>query len=118
MDEAFLHWYRNDRFDLAIGRLQTRFITKGGVFAKSLDRNDSANTKITWTDGTHATVHHPSGWKAHLIAQHNPEDGLAQVLREPLDFESSAARTSAFFSLVNETPFRFLTQRVVDISYY
>jgi hypothetical protein len=118
VDEAFVHWFRNDRFDLAVGRLQTRFITKGGVFAKSLDRNDSPNTRITWTDGAHGTVHHLNGWVSHLILQHNPEDGPAQILRDPLDFSSSESRTSVFFSLVNEEPYRFLTQRGIDISYY
>lgn len=118
VDEAFLHWARSERFDVAFGRLQTKFITKGGVFAKSLDRNDSNNTRVTWTDGVHATAHHHRDWESHLILQHNPEDGPAQVLREPLDFESDQSRVSAFFSLQNEAPVRFLTQRAIDISYY
>lgn len=118
IDELFVHWYQSDRFDLALGRLQTKFITKGGVFAKSLDRNDSNNTRITWTDGAHGTAHHESGWESHLIVQYNPEGGPAQVLQEPLDFSSEDSRVSAFFSLTNEQPIRFLTQRALDISYY
>lgn len=118
VDEAFVHWSRNERFDVALGRLQTKFITKGGVFAKSLDRNDSNNTRITWTDGLHGTAHHRNGWESHLILQHNPEDGPAQVYREPLDFESDNSRISAFVSIQNEAPVRFLTQRAIDISYY
>lgn len=50
LDELFLHWFRTQRFDLAVGRLQTKFVTRGGVFAKSLDRNDSNNLRINWTD--------------------------------------------------------------------
>ena len=42
VDETFLHWQHSERFDLVAGRMQTRFITKGGVFAKSMDRNDSS----------------------------------------------------------------------------
>jgi len=118
IDEAFVHWYRGERFDLALGRLQTKFITKGGVFAKSLDRNDSNNTRITWTDGIHGTMHHENDWESHLILQYNPEDGPAQVLRDPLNFEDEDSRVSAFFSLQNEAPVRFLTQRAIDISYY
>ena len=34
IDEAYLHWFRLDRFDLALGRIQTKFVARGGVFAK------------------------------------------------------------------------------------
>jgi hypothetical protein len=118
VDEAFIHWYQSDRFDVALGRLQTKFITKGGVFAKSLDRNDSNNTRVTWTDGAHATMKHRNGWVSHLILQYNPEDGPAQVLRDPMDFTSEDSRVSGFLSFVNEKPFRFLTQRAFDITYF
>jgi hypothetical protein len=117
-DEAFLHWYQSERFDVALGRLQTKFITKGGVFAKSLDRNDSNNTRITWTDGAHATLKHENGWESHFIVQYNPDDGPAQVLRDPLDFSSDDTRASAFLSFLNEQPVRFLTQRAIDITYF
>jgi hypothetical protein len=50
IDEAYLHWFRLDRFDLAVGRMQTKFVARGGVFAKSLDRNDSNNIHVNWTD--------------------------------------------------------------------
>ena len=64
VDEAFLHHFR-PRYDIAIGRLQTKFVARGGVFAKSLDRNDSNNVRINWTDGlpranTRATA--PAFW--------------------------------------------------------
>jgi hypothetical protein len=118
VDEAFLHWFRSERFDLAVGRFQARFITRGGVFAKSLDRNDSTNARITWTDGLHGTLKHRNGWESHLIVQYNPEDGPAQVLREPLDFTSGDSRASLFVSLQNDEPVRFLTQRALDVSYY
>ncbi len=118
VDEAFLHWYQSDRFDVALGRMQTRFITKGGVFAKSLDRNDSNNTRVTWTDGAHGTLHFENGWESHLIVQYNPEDGPAQVLREPLNFEDDGSRAAAFLSFANEQPRWYFTQRGLDISYY
>jgi hypothetical protein len=118
VDEAFLHWFHSDRFNLVMGRMQTKFITKGGVFAKSMSRNDSNNTRITWTDGVHGTFRFDNGWEPHLILQHNPEDGPAQITREPLDFEDSDSRVSAFVSITNEKPVRFLTQRAFDISYY
>ena len=53
-DEAYLHIFKRERFDVAVGRQQTRFVLRGGVFARSLDRNDSNNTNVTWTDGLYA----------------------------------------------------------------
>ena len=118
IDEAFVHWIQSERFNLVMGRMQTKFITKGGVFAKSMDRNDSNGTRITWTDGLHGTLNFDNGWEPHVILQYNPADGPAQITREPLDFEDDEARVSAFVSLQNEKPVRFLTQRAIDISYY
>jgi hypothetical protein len=63
-------------------------------------------------------MHHENGWASHLIVQYNPEEGPAQVLRDPLDFSSENSRTSLFLSFVNEHPVRFLTQRAIDISYF
>ncbi len=34
IDELFLHWYKLDRFDIVVGRMQTKFVALGGVFAK------------------------------------------------------------------------------------
>ena len=33
LDEAYLHWYRREKFDLAFGRMQTKFVARGGVYA-------------------------------------------------------------------------------------
>ena len=32
IDEFFLHWYRLGRFGVALGRMQTKFVARGGVF--------------------------------------------------------------------------------------
>ncbi len=55
LDEMFLHWYRLEHFDLAIGRMQTKFVARGGVSAESQDRNDSNHTHVTRSDGLHPT---------------------------------------------------------------
>ena len=55
LDSLQLHWFRNERFDLAVGRMETKFVARGGVFSKSLDRNDSNNLRVNWTDVMHAT---------------------------------------------------------------
>jgi hypothetical protein len=117
VDEAYLHWFRLDRFDLALGRLQTKFVARGGVFAKSLDRNDSNNINVNWTDGLHATFRGTNGWVPHLILQHNSPDGASNVRRGPLDFDDSGARVSYFFGMESRKRTKFFLQRGLDISY-
>jgi hypothetical protein len=117
LDEAYLHWYRLDRFDIALGRMQTKFVARGGVFARSLDRNDSHHTNVNWTDGLHGTFRARHGWVSHLILQHNAADGATNIRRGPLDFNDSGARIRYFVAFENleRTP-RFL-QRGLDIYY-
>jgi hypothetical protein len=116
IDEAFLHHFR-PRYDLAIGRLQTKFVARGGVFAKSMDRNDSHNMNVNWTDGLHATWKSPLGWTTHLILQHNDSEGSSSIRRGPLDFTDSDSRISYFVGLENDQPWGPIVQRGLDVSY-
>jgi hypothetical protein len=117
IDEAYIHGFRDEKFDLAIGRMQTKFVTKGGVFAKSLDRNDSSGTRVEWTDGFHGTYRHTSDWESHLIVQYNSADGASNTRRGPLDFSDNRARASYFASLVRKGGAGFLVQRALDFTY-
>ena len=116
-DELFLHWFRSDRFSVAVGRMETRFVTRGGVYSKSLERNDNNNLRVNWTDGLHAIYRASSGWNTHLILQHNSEDGPSNVRRFPLDFESSRSRVSYHLGFENLEPRRLMIQRGLTLSY-
>ncbi len=117
LDSLYLHWFRTERNDVAIGRLQTRFVARGGVFNKSLDRNDSNNVRVTWTDGLHATAKLKNGWTGHFIGQYNATDGAGNVRHEPLDFSENRSRLSYFLALENVEPKGLLVQRGVDLSW-
>jgi hypothetical protein len=117
LDEAYFHWFRQERFDLAAGRMQTKFVARGGVFAKSLDRNDSNNVNVNWTDGVHTTFRARNGWVPHLILQYNSSNGASNVRRGPLDFSDSAARITYFFGIENLKRTPLFLQRGLDISY-
>jgi hypothetical protein len=117
LDELFFHWFRARRFDAAVGRLQTKFVTQGGVFAKSLDRNDSNSVNVTWTDGFHGTVRHRGGWVSHLILQANRDRGSGSVRRTPLDFEDDGSHLSYFLAFENTKRWGHLVQRAIDVSY-
>jgi len=116
-DEFYLHALRLKRFDVAIGRLQTKFTTRAGVYAKSLDRNNSNAVNINWTDGIHGAYHLPNESIIHFIAEYNDKNGASNVRRAPLDFTRSSARYGYFVaweSLQRLGPF---TQRGIDITY-
>ncbi len=117
IDTLFLHWFQSDRFDIAVGRMETKAVARGGVYSKSLDRNNSNNLRINWTDGIQATFKARNGWESHMIVQYNSEDGPGSVSRVPLDFSSSKSRASYFFGLENLQSTRMLIQRGFDITY-
>lgn len=117
VDELYLHSFRRESFDLAIGRLQTKFVSRAGVFAKSLDRNDSSGTDVTWTDGMHGTAHLGDRAILHLILQKNHASGTGNVRRAPIDFSDESSRVSYFMAWENLRPLGHLTQRGVDVTY-
>ena len=117
IDTLFLQWFRSDRFDIAVGRMETKFVARGGVFAKSLDRNDSNNLRVNWTDGLHSTFKAKNGWESHMVLQYNSKDGPSTVRRDPLDFSDSRSRVSYFYGLENLETNRLLVQRAIDITY-
>jgi hypothetical protein len=116
-DEFYLHVFRRERFDVALGRLQTKFVTRAGVFAKSLDRNNGNGFNVNWTDGIHGTYHLKDESILHLIAEYNDSDGPSSVRRGPLDFADSNTRVSHFFSWETQNRLGPFTQRGIDISY-
>jgi len=116
-DQFYLHWFRTGKFDLAVGRLQTRFVLRGGVYAKSLDRNDSNNVNVTWTDGLHATYKIKRDYEFHLVLQHNVEAGSGSIRRGALDFADPGAEISYFAGYENIRSWGPMVQRAVDISY-
>lgn len=117
IDSLFLHSFRLKKFNVAVGRLQTKFVARGGIFSKSLDRNDSNGMNVNWTDGLHGTLQTKHGWEPHLIVQYNSADGAGNVRRDPLDFSDSRSRVSYFFAWENVEPKRRMIQRGLDISY-
>ncbi len=117
IDSLFLHWFQSDRFDVAVGRMETKFVARGGVYSKSLDRNNSNNLRVNWTDGIHSTFKARNGWVSHMILQYNSEDGPGSVSRAPLDFSNSDSRVSYFFGFENLQSKRLLIQRAFDITY-
>lgn len=112
IDELYLHYGHHDgRWSARAGRFQTQFLLPG-VAAKSLDRNDSPNTEITWTDGLHFTYGLDSAWRSHLVLQSNVSSGSGQVARPPLTFDDDSSKVTVFAAFESTEPLGPLTQRM------
>lgn len=115
VDEAWLQ-YRIEHSSLKLGRFQTKFALDG-VPVKSLDRDDSPNTDITWTDGMQWTQTLAGGWRSHLIVEYNDSEGPSNAKLEPLGFTDSNARWSGFASFENTELWGPVYHRALDITY-
>ncbi len=116
-DELYIHGFIADKFDVAVGRLQTKFVSRAGVFARSLDRSDSHGTNVNWTDGMHAVWHVNKAWATHLILQYNQADGAGNVRHRPLDFSDDGSRITYFLGLENFQRLGPINQQGFDITY-
>jgi hypothetical protein len=116
VDEAYLGYGPSDRLRLRAGRFQSKFAL-ADLMGKSLDRSDSPNTDITWTDGVHLTVTPVPGWRAHLLAQHNAPAGPTNLVRAPLDLTDHASRVTWFAALESTAGRGALVQRALDVTY-
>ena len=116
VDELFLTYTPSSRWEVSVGRLQTAF-ELAGVAGGSLDRSDSPDVDITWTDGAHVRYLTQTGWNWHLILQRNASVGATNVRLPPLTFEDSGSRVSYFAALESLEPYGPLVQRSLDINY-
>jgi len=116
-DQLYIHSFRRERFDIAIGRLQTKFVSRAGVFAKSLDRNDSPGSNVSWTDGAHGILHINEDWTGHVILQKNQANGTGNIRRGPIDFNHEDSRITYFAAAENFRRFGPINQQGFDITY-
>ncbi|MCF6210427.1 MAG: hypothetical protein L3K24_07105 [Gammaproteobacteria bacterium] len=115
LDELWLN-YAAERWSLRAGRMQTKFELTG-VAKKSLDRNDSPNTDIAWTDGLYFKYKGSNGWNGHAIVQYNYEEGATQVRRGSLDFSDDDSRISYFAALEKRDKKATIVQQGVDVTW-
>lgn len=115
-DEMYVHYEPAANWDVRLGRMQTKFELEG-VAKKSLTRNDSPNTEITWTDGVHARYTGPTGWDYHAILQRSEDEGATTVRRAPLAFTESASHMTYYAGMEKKDKEGRLLQRGWDVTY-
>lgn len=102
LDEAYLGYAAaNAGMRARVGRFQVQFALPG-VASKGLDRNDSPNIDVNWTDGVHLDLPVAGDWRGHLIAEHRHRHDSGGVARTPLVFSDSDSRLSMFAGLPND----------------
>lgn len=116
LDELYVEYRPDTAWQVRLGRFQSK-AELDGVAKKSLDRNDSPNTDITWTDGVQVKHTSVSGWTTTAIAQYNDSEGATQVRHAPLDFRDDGSRVSYFVGLENKQKAGPLVQRAVDVTW-
>lgn len=117
VDELFLRYGPpGGRWSVRIGRFQSKFELQG-VPAKGLDRNDSPNVDITWTDGLHWQQTLSSRWRSHVMLQANARRGSGQVARSPLSFDHRDSRATVFAGVEGTAPWGPVTQRMLAVTW-
>lgn len=117
IDELFLRYApAGGDWSLRFGRFQSKFELMG-VAAKSLDRNDSPNVDITWTDGLHWQYKLAPRWQSHLVLQSNVSSGTGPTARAPLAFDDNGSRITTFGALEATAPLGALKQRVFGVTW-
>ncbi|MFO7977059.1 MAG: hypothetical protein R6U64_00250 [Bacteroidales bacterium] len=101
IDELYVNYQSAGGLNVRLGRMQTSFQLKG-VPKKSLDREDSPNTDVNWTDGLFVSWPFHESYTLHVIAQYNAETWASNILRPPLDFGDDRSRIS-FFGMLDMT---------------
>jgi hypothetical protein len=116
LDEAYVEYRPDTAWQVRLGRFQSK-AELDGVAKKSLDRNDSPNTDITWTDGVQVKHTSVNSWVTTAIAQYNDSEGATQVRHAPLDFRDDGSRASYFVGLENTQKTGPIVQRAVDVTW-
>ncbi len=117
IDELFFTYAPQDAaWSLRLGRFQTSFAL-ADLMAKSLDRKNSSNVSIHWTDGLHWQYALSSAWRSHVVLQHNASRGTGSTFRAPLSFDDSASRVSMFTALESTTNWGPVKQRVIGVTW-
>jgi hypothetical protein len=91
----------DDSWSIQLGRLQTG-PTLRGVAGKALDRNDSTNVGINWTDGLYAERRLAAGWRGHFLLQYQDRAGIGQATAAPLDFSRGGSRIGSYAAIDGE----------------
>ena len=118
LDEFFLQYRSADgRTRLRIGRQQSS-TDRPLVTNKNLDRQQTSNVNIGWTDAISLTHELDQGWLATFFLEYNSRNGNGSNTRGPIDFRDSDSRISSFVSLENRENWGPIILRALSVTWY
>ncbi|MCP1727594.1 hypothetical protein J2T60_001594 [Natronospira proteinivora] len=104
VDELHLGWQPlGADWSLRFGRFQSRAGIPV-VPAKGIDRKDSSNVGVSWTDGIEADYRLTDHWQGQTRLHYNHRRGSGSVHRAPLDYSDSGSRIGLTQKLENTQP--------------
>lgn len=115
IDEFNFTWSPAERLWLRGGRFQLSFPLRG-VVPKGLNRYDSPNTSIEFTDGLWVRIQFHDNWEAHLVSEYNSPAGASSTVRSPLRFDDSGSRVSWWGMLRHRNTDGFWNQRELSVN--
>ena len=118
LDELFLQYRSpNGRTQIRLGRQQSS-TDRALVTNKNLDRQQTSNVNIGWTDGLSLVQALERGWKATLFLEYNSRNGNGSNTRGPIDFTNAGSRISGFISLENQESLGPIIFRALSLTWY
>ncbi len=116
MDEMWLESRFGEEWLVRAGRMQTRFLPEG-IAKQSIDRHNSTNTMINWTDGLMFMRDRGNGWRPQLIGHYNSPVRASHPARPPLDFSGSGSRWGVAAAVDNRDPLGPVVHRGVSLNW-
>lgn len=115
-DEAYLRLDVSPGLYFKAGRFQTGYTIPGAI-RNAIQRNDSPNNDVQWTDGLLVSRRHGSGWQTDVIAQVHYGNWPTNTMRRPLDFSESDAFLTTFISHSKSDRQGLVRFRGVDLTF-
>ena len=116
LDEIWLSSRIGDEWLVRVGRMQTRFLPEG-IAKQSIDRHNSTNTMVNWTDGVMIMRDRGPGWRPQLIGHYNSPVRGSHPARAPIDFSSSGSRWGTAAAIDNRESLGPVVHRGVSVNW-
>lgn len=114
-DMFYIEWSDNNRWLVQAGRMQHGFHLRG-ILAKGIDRYNSPNVSITWTDGIWVRyLIHPA-WYIHFVSQYNHPNGTTSYYSSPIHFAEPASRFTFFAAVEGRETSGLWNQRELSVT--
>lgn len=115
-DEAYINVEASDYFSFRMGRFQTSYSVPG-VISNSIQRHDSPNTDVAWTDGILLSLKPAQQWSADFILQYHYHNPPTNVFRSPTQITTDDSPVTLFTSVTRSIENRAIEYVALDINY-